>query len=214
MKRIETSLGSSEMKFDVGAELRSSSVDLERRRAEVTGDAEVRNASLWNSSRRVDDWWASVRVERMRLSAHRTIDMEGRVVARFKDAVPGLLALSETDRIPDWIPTVLPFNGLSGTVNVHRRCQTMDIDLPRLKGGSLVGSGRIHAVPGKTSGAILLRYAGARGLSAGIALGEDAGVSPLAGDDWLSERIERMDVESSQRASEPCQIPRTHSCER
>lgn len=211
--RVAGSLGRTGMRFDASAALRSEATSLEAGRTAVSGSVDVRNASLSNAHRRVDDWWASLRLERMHLTVAESLDVDGRVVAHFRDGAPALFALAEEKQIPGWVPTVLPLHGLSGTIDVRRRCRTTDVYLPRLEGGPLVGSGRIHDAPGRTSGAVLVRIGGIGALSAGFDLGEDGGVSPFAGDAWLSERVRRMDAETLRARAAPCRV-RKSTCGR
>jgi hypothetical protein len=201
----KASIGDTETKFDFSADVRSEESDIGTRRSTIAGNLDVRNASLSKGKRRVDDWWANVRFERMNLYLERSLEFSGRLSARLRDGLPGLFVLAEKDEIPSWLPTVLPLNRLTGVLDVQRHCQTMFVDFPRLEGGPLVGRGRIHNAPGRTEGAILVRFGGAGMLSAGIDLGGSGGhVAPLAGDAWLSERLARMDADRT-RAS-------THSC--
>lgn len=201
-------IGDTETKFDLSVDVRSEETDIGARRSTIAGNIDVRNASLSKGRRRVDDWWANVRFERMSLLLERSFEFSGRLSARLRDGLPGLFVLAEKDEIPSWLPTVLPLNRLTGVIDVQRHCQTMFVDFPRLEGGPLVGRGRIHNAPGRTDGAILVRLGGAGMLSAGIDLGGDGGhVAPLATDAWLSERLARMDADRTRASTRSCPSP-------
>jgi hypothetical protein len=202
------SFGDTAAKFDLSVDVRSEESNIEARRSSIAGNIDVRNASLSSGKRHVDDWWANVRFERLRLHLARSLEFAGQLSARLRDGLPGLFVLAEKDEIPAWLPSVLPLNRLSGVLDVQRRCQAMTIDFPRLEGGPLVGRGRIHTAPGETEGAVLLRFGGAGMLSAGINLGEGrGGVDPFANDDWLSERLARMDADQARVKAGPCAAP-------
>jgi hypothetical protein len=206
-------MGTTSTKFDLSVDVRSDESDLETRRSTITGNIDVRNVSLSRGKRRVDDWWASVRFERMRLMLARSLEFTGRLSARLRDGLPGLFVLAEKDEIPDWLPTVLPLKRLSGILDVQRRCQAITIDFPRLEGGPLVGRGRIHSAVGETDGAILVRFGGAGILSTGIDLGGDGNrLAPFADDEWLSERLARMSADEATAKARPCPAP--SRCER
>jgi hypothetical protein len=200
--RALAEIGRATMKFDLGVSLRSRRADGDHGEV-VDGTVDVRNASFSSGDRRVDGWWGNVRLDRMQLHVRPNFGVDGRISARFRDGLPGLLALREKDEIPGWLPRILPLNGLSGLVDVHENCHATDIDFPRLEAGPLVGSGRIHrAAAGETTGAVLVRLAGM--VSAGIDLGPDGGISPFAGEDWLSSRRAQMDADTSRVKSAAC----------
>jgi hypothetical protein len=205
---VKASLGDTETKFDLSVDVRSEESDIEARQSTIAGNVDVRNATLSKGKRRVDDWWANVRFDRMRLNLERGLEFAGRLSARLRDGLPGLFVLAESDEIPDWLPSVLPLNRLTGVLDVQRSCQAMFVDVPRLEGGPLVGRGRIHNAPGHTDGAILVRFGGAGMLSAGIDLGGTGGrVEPFAGDTWLSERLARVDAARTRASARPCPAP-------
>jgi len=145
----------------------------------------------------------------MRVAAKDNLDLEGVATARLRDGLPGLLALSESDQIPGWLPSVLPLNGLSGKVGIHRHCRTTDVALPELSGGPLTAKGRISINPDESRGAVLVQLSGAEVIAAGITLGgDDSGVSLLAGEGWLKKQLDAVARDQRARSGESCESPR------
>jgi len=205
-KRVRAVVGNVSMRSDVRARLRVKPMDLGERSGTVSGLVEMRNASLWSGDQRVDGWWAKIGISPTRIVANEYLDIDGRVSARFRDGLPGLLTLSEADEIPGWLPDFLPLNGLVGTLDVRRRCQLMDIGISHIVGGPLVARGRIQNVPGDTRGAVLVRHASMEFVSAGMSLGERGdGLSLFAGEGWLAKQFTTLDREAV--------LARLHSCD-
>ncbi len=204
----KASVGAVGTKFDLSVDVRSEAGDVDARETTIAGNIDVRNASLSKGERRVDDWWANVHFDRMRLRLERGLEFSGRLSARLRDGLPGLLVLAEKDKVPEWLPTVLPLNRLTGVLDVQRSCHAMFVDFPRLEGGPLVGRGRLLNSPGQTEGAVLVQFGGAGMLSAGIDLGgAGSRVAPFAGDKWLTERLARMDADRTRASARPCPAP-------
>lgn len=195
-KSVAAGVGRTEAKFDFGADLRAEAVDLETRRLATTGRMTIRNASASGPSGNVDGWWANVRVDAMHVAAGENLDLQARLSLELRDGLPGLMALSDTDQVPKWLPTVLPLYGLSGRIDVRRHCGAIDVDLPQLEGGPLVGSGRIHELPGRTNGAFLIQVRKAGLLTAGVELGASHGVAPFAGAEWLARKLAELDEQA------------------
>jgi hypothetical protein len=214
VKRVQASIGKVSMKADVRARLRIAGADLAERSGTVSGVVDIQKASLWNGDRRVEDWWAKLGVSPTRIVATQNLDIDGRVSARFRDGLPGLLALSETDQIPSFLPAMLPLHGLVGTLRVRRHCQLTDIGMSQIQGGPLVASGRIQSVPGETRGAVLVRLAGLDLVSAGVSLGEHGdGFSMFAGDTWLHKHLAGLDAHLASATVEPCEPPPQTKCD-
>jgi hypothetical protein len=149
------------------------------------------------------------------VAAKDNLDLEGVATARLRDGLPGLLVLSEGDQIPGWLPSVLPLNGLSGKVGIHRHCRTTDLMLPELSGGPLKAKGRISINPDESRGAVLVQLNNATIISVGIALGgNDSGVSLLAGEGWLKKQLDAVARDQSARSGESCESPPTRECSR
>jgi hypothetical protein len=214
-ERASASIGNVAMRTDVRARLRVASLDVVQQSAIVSGAVDVTSASLWNGDRRVEGWWARIGVSPTRVVAAQNLDLDGRVSAHFRDGMPGLLALSESDQIPGFLPDLLPLNGLVGTLDVQRHCQLSDVRFSNVKGGPLVATGRIQNVPGETSGAVLVRLSGVGLVSAGLSLGErGSGVSLFAGDVWLEKQMVSLRREAARVAAHPCAPPPKSRCER
>jgi hypothetical protein len=97
-------------------------------------------------------------------------------------------------------------NGLVGTLDVRRHCQLTDIGISQIDGGPLVGRGRIQNVPGDTRGAVLVRLADMKFVSAGMSLGERGdGLSLFAGEGWLAKQFATLDREAV--------LARLHACD-
>jgi hypothetical protein len=175
----------------------------------------VRDARFASGERHIENWWATLDLGRTRVAAKENLDFDGTLSASFRDGLPGLFALSQGDEIPGWLPTVLPLNGLNGKIAVHRRCRTLDIDIPEVSGGPLTASGRISSQPDELRGAVLVRLRGADAVSAGIGLGKKSGgLSLLAGDDWLKGHIEWLRNEEAALSNGACEQPPPRECSR
>jgi hypothetical protein len=208
VQRAGGTIGRTQMSGDVTADLRVASADQRTRTGEVSGTVRVRNARLSSGERHVEDWWATLNLGPTRVAAKENLDLDGSVSASFRDGLPGLFVLSEGDQIPEWLPDVLPLNGLSGKLGVHRRCRTLDVDVPEISGGPLTASGKISSQPDETRGAVLVRVRGAKVLSAGIGLGKKSGgLSLLAGKDWLNGHLAWLRNEEATMSNAVCQKP-------
>ncbi|HEX7671340.1 MAG TPA: hypothetical protein VF395_17220, partial [Polyangiaceae bacterium] len=211
---LAAAIGNVSMRTELHAGLRVSPVDVLEQSGTVSGMIELTKASVWNRSRRVEGWWAKIGVSPTRVRARGNLDLDGRVSARFKDGLPGLLALSEADQIPGFLPQVLSLHGLVGTVGVRRRCQFTDLTMSQFEGGPLVASGRIQNTPGETRGAVLVRLSGLGVISVGVSLGEHGdGVSLLAGDEWLEKQIAVLDGAAAAAERQPCPPPPKSECD-
>jgi len=176
---------------------------------------QVRNARLSNGGRHVENWWARIELGHARFVARDNVGLEAVATARFRDGMPGLLALSESSAIPAWLPSILPLNGLSGKVEIRRRCRTTDLTVPMLTGGPLVAKGKVSINPDETRGAVLVQMNGAGIISAGVAVGgNDSGVSPLVGDTWLKDQLDRIARDERARSEESCAPPPKRECDR
>jgi hypothetical protein len=188
--RTRAAIGKVGMTADVTARFRMDPASLLTRGAIVTGDVDVRKASLRSGGRHVENWWASIVLEPTQIAVRDNLDLTGRATAKFRDGMPALLALAQADEVPGWLPAVLPLNDLTATLDVERHCRLTEIILPKVEGGPLVAEGHLQNVPGDTSGAVLIRLSGLGFVSVGVSLGaEGDGVSPLVGDDWLEAHV-------------------------
>jgi hypothetical protein len=208
-------IGKVQMSGDVSALVNIASAELRARSGEASGSVRVRNARLSSGGRHVENWWASVELGPTRVLAKDNLDLEGVATARLRNGLPGLLVLSEGDQIPDWLPSVLPLNGLSGKVGISRHCRTTDVTLPELSGGPLTAKGRVSINPDESRGAVLVQLSGAEVIAAGITLGgNDSGVSLLAGDGWLKKELDAVARDQRARSGESCESPPTRACTR
>jgi hypothetical protein len=212
---VGATIGKVQMSGDVSARMDIAGADPRERTGQASGSVRVRNARLSSGGRHVENWWASVALGPTRVAAKDNLDLEGVATARLRDGLPGLLVLSEGDQIPGWLPSVLPLNGLSGKVGIHRHCRTTDLMLPELSGGPLKAKGRISINPDESRGAVLVQLNNATIISVGIALGgNDSGVSLLAGEGWLKKQLDAVARDQSARSGESCESPPTRECSR
>jgi hypothetical protein len=215
VNRAGGTIGKVQMSGDVTADLRLASADKKTETGEISGTVRVRKARLSDGERHVEDWWATLKLDPTRVAAKENLDFDGSLSASFRDGLPGLFVLSAGDQVPGWLPTVLPLNGLSGKLDIHRRCGTLDVSIPELSGGPLTASGKISSQPDELRGAILLRLRDASIISAGIGLGKKSGgLSLLAGDDWLKGHLEWLRNEEATQSSATCPPPPKRSCEK
>jgi hypothetical protein len=213
LNRLAASIGHVSMTADATADLSVAATEVASRfAASVTGSVEIRNASLWNGQRRVENWWARLRVDPTRVTVDRTVGFAGRVSARFRDGLPGLLALSRAGDVPGWLPRILPLNNVTAQLDVRRRCELTDITATEVSGGPLVGRGRIQNSPGDTKGAVLVQLSSLGLVSAGIDVGDPGGVSLFAGNDWLAKKLADFDSTSKEVESHPCKPPAEERC--
>lgn len=212
---VGATVGKVQMSGDVSADVQIAEGDPHSRSGQATGSVRVRNARLSSGGRHVESWWATIALGPARFAAKDNVGLEAVATARLRDGMPGLLALSESNSIPAWLPSILPLNGLSGKVEIQRHCRTTDLTLPKLSGGPLVAKGKVSIDPDETRGAVLVQMNGAEIISAGVALGgDDSGVSPLVGDTWLKEQLDRIDRDERARSGESCAPPPKRECDR
>lgn len=213
-QRAHAAIGNVSMRADVLARLHVAPLDVSQRSGTVRGTVAITKASFSSGSRRIEGWWAKMGVGPTRVVAGRDLELDGRVSGRFRDGLPGLLALSESDEIPGFIADLLPLHGLVGTLDVRRHCRLTDIRLSRIAGGPLVARGRVQNVPGETRGAVLVGLSGLELVSAGIGLGKHgSGVSLFAGDDWLKGQMVGLGRAAALAETRPCVPSRRSACE-
>lgn len=206
------SVGKVRMQGDLSAALRVSALDVGARTGVALGALRVHAARLWSGDKHVEDWWARAELGPVLVDAKTNLDMDGPAKVKLRDGLPGLLALSEADKLPGWLPEVLPLNGLGGVLEIHRHCRTTDVVVPGLSGGPLAASGRISMNPDETRGAFLVRLGL---LSAGITLGgSDSGVSLFAGEDWLRKQVDAVERDGKAHVPTSCESPPSQTCER
>ena len=194
--------------FDATSDLELASVNRRTRSGEISGELRVRNADVTTGERHVEKWWASVNIDRTRVSFENGVDLDGALTTHLRDGVPLLFMLSERDRIPGWLPTLLPLNGLSGNLSVHVDCHIAQVDVRRLAGGPITATGRVSSLPDGVYGAILVEGRAAHVLSAGIGIGKKSGgLSLLAGEDWLKGHLESLRREARSISAAACQKP-------
>jgi hypothetical protein len=204
-KRMRAAIGKVSMQTDLSAHVHLMPTDVPARAGTVSGLVNLTKATIWNDRRRIEGWWAKIGVSPTRVVVGENLGLDGRVSARFKDGLPGLLALSEADQIPGFLPAALPLHGLVGTVRVRKRCQLTDLVFSQFEGGPLFASGRVQNAAGNTRGAVLVRMGEGGVISAGISFGEGGdGVSFLVGDDWLRSRMAGFDEEATSASERPC----------
>jgi hypothetical protein len=214
-KGASGTVGKVKMQGDVSAALRANGVDVDARTGVASGALRVHAARLWSGDRHVEDWWARAELGPVLVDTKTNLELDGAGKVALRDGLPGLLALSEGEKIPSWLPEILPLNGLGGALEIHRHCRTTDVLVPELSGGPLTASGRVSVGPDETRGAVLVRLAGAKFVSAGITLGgPDPGVSLLAGDTWLKEQVDAVERDRRAHAPASCESPPSRTCER
>lgn len=211
---VRASIGAVSMKTNVLARVRVKPFDVAEKSATVSGIVEMTDASLWRGDRRVEGWWAKIGLGPTTVEAKRTLEFDGRLSAHFRDGLPGLLALSAAGQIPGFLPSVLPLQGLTGTLDVRRRCELTDITMSQMEGGPLVAKGRIQNTPGDTRGAVLVGLGGLGVVSAGVSLGKQGdGFSLFAGDEWLKKQMVSLDNQAEWVTTVPCEPPPTSACD-
>jgi hypothetical protein len=204
---------------DAVVDLRLASVDRKSRSGEVSGTIRVKNADIATGDRHVEKWWGALNLERTRVSLDNDVSLDGSMTTTLKDGVPLLFMLSERDKIPDWLPEMLPLNNLTGKISVHKSCQLVDVIVPQLAGGPLSATGRVTRYPDEVRGAVLVRGRRAGLFSAGIGIGKKSGgLSLFAGDDWLKGHLEWLRNATASMGTGTCEKPpeepEKNACER
>jgi hypothetical protein len=203
---------------DAAVDLRLESVDRKSRSGEISGTIRVKDADIATGERHVEKWWGALTVERTRVSLDNDVSLDGSMTTKLKDGVPLLFMLSERDKVPDWLPEMLPLNGLTGKISVHKGCRILDLIVPELAGGPIKATGRITRYPDEVRGAILVLGRRAGLLSAGIGIGKKSGgLSLFAGDDWLKGHLEWLRNATSSLGTGACEKPaqpEKNACER
>jgi hypothetical protein len=95
--------------------------------------------------------------------------------------------------------------GLTVTGSMARRCRLTDIHLVELSGGPAVARGRLQSVPDGFQGALLLRLAGFRAISAGLDFDADhTHFGLFDGDAWLARFDQSFDRKSNDAVKLAC----------
>lgn len=166
-----------------------------------SADARAKTFSVRNSKVEVSDvvfqhkgetypaWWAKVELERAKVGQEL---IEARIKLKCKDAQPAVGLLDAEGVIPGWAAGFLTLEGLTASADVRRSESATDFKLLRAQGGSFEFHGRLKKpTQGKPEGAFLVR---AGPLSVGISIDKDGtGVTPLAGDGWMNEKVAALD---------------------
>ncbi len=218
LRGARAEMGTTKLIGDAVVDLRVASVDRKTQSGEVSGAIRVRDADIATGDRHVEKWWGTLNIERTRLALKDGLDVDGAMTTSMKDGVPLLFALSARDQIPEWLPTMLPLNGLNGDLTVHSGCRIFDVIVRELAGGPIHATGRVTSYPDEVRGAILVRGRTTGVFSAGIGIGEKSGgLSLFAGDDWLKGHLAWLRDATSAIGATACQKPpppKQDSCER
>lgn len=211
--RGEMTSGSVKMIGDLGARLQATANDRHGLGATLGGAVDVHDVDFRAGADRVAGWWGRVELPDLRVSAGRTVELDGTVRVAFRDGLPGLLALSAGEKVPGFVPDLFPLRKLHGTLKLHRRCSLLDVQVPEIEGGPLTLSGRIQNVPGDTRGALLVRFRDVGFLSAGIELGKEAsGPSLFASDAWLGREEAELAAVEEWEDARSCGQPARSTC--
>jgi hypothetical protein len=205
VRDANAAIGRTTMRTDVNAAIDLSKFDLDDRSGSLSGHVQVLDAAVRAGDRTVTGWWADLAVSPTEFTAMNNLDFTGRVHAKFRDALPALHILAHEDKVPKWLPGLLPLNGLAGVLDVRRECRLTDVGAPSLSGGPLSALGHFQTSPGATRAAVLVRLAALEFVSVGVALDQnDADITLFAGKKWLAEHSSKLDAILAQTATDPC----------
>ncbi len=156
----------------------------------MNGGVQLRDVRFTSGDRRVDGWWADVRIEAARVDVAHHGDGGAHVEAKLRDGLPLLYLLASEDDIPHIVPALLPLANVEVGLDVDHRCRFTDVRIVRARGGPLAAEGRLQLERGETRGAVLIHTAPMAILSMGLELGDDSSqMTPFAGGAWLAERL-------------------------
>jgi hypothetical protein len=192
----------------VSAHFQLAELDVARKHSRFSANVRVGPADLNAGDQRVSDWWANVALGSGLVTAGTNLDLSAMFQAELRDATPGMALLAERGSLPKFIAQNLPLEKLEVTGILQRRCRLTDFLITRASGGPLSVRGRLHSTSDSTRAALLLRVNGLEAISAGLSLApEGTDVTPLAGDDWLREHRDKLDLKAREILESPCAEP-------
>jgi hypothetical protein len=198
-------IGQTRVNTDLDADLILDGLDLVARTAHSSGAVHVRNAALPDVADPVSDWWADVSLDSLYGHAAENLELGGTFQANLRDATPGLAILGEQGSLPKWVASAFPLRDLSVTGSFARRCRLTDIHLVRLGGGPAVARGRLQSVPDGFQGALLIRLAALKAVSAGLDFDANhTHVGLFDGDAWLERWSQSFDRQSDDAVKLVC----------
>gem|GEM_PF-1325556 len=178
----------------------------------VSGDVSARKVIVSSGSREVRDWWANLRVSQAEVQLASGVNLRAAVQGSLQNALPALNLLTSKDAIPGWMPTALPLEKLSVTLDIQRHCRLTDVQVRDAKGGPLTAKGRFQLEPGETRGAVLVTLPAIIPVSVGFDFVEDqSNTSPVVGDAWLERHTGTMDKALAERRASTC-APEPPTC--
>ncbi|WP_437907626.1 hypothetical protein WME95_06905 [Sorangium sp. So ce327] len=174
------------VKGDVAARMTLDAANVLNQAAKLRkGRIDIEDLAVEHEGEAVPGWWAHIDIEDAEV---RRGLMEAAIRLECKDARPAVMLLDAEDAIPGWAAGLLTMEGLKASAKVRRADAGVDFRLLEATGGDLAIRGRLTKSDGQTPRGAFLVKSGL--LSVGIALDRDgAGVHPLAGDDWVNEKM-------------------------
>jgi hypothetical protein len=205
-------IGSTRVSTDLDADFTVDTLDLAASTLHGSGAVHVRNGALPNAPEPISKWWADVKLDSLFARAQKNLELGGTFRANLRDATPGLAVLSSQGSLPAWVSSAFPLRDLSITGSLARRCRLTDIHLVQVSGGPALARGRLQSLPDGFQGALLLRLAAFKALSAGLEFdAQHTHVGMFDGDDWLARFNQRFDQKSENAVSMLCP-PDPNSC--
>lgn len=205
-------IGATRVSTDLDANFTVDHLDLNASTLHGSGAVHLRNAAMPNAPDPISNWWADVKLDSLSARAQTNLELGGMFRANLRDAAPGLAVLSAQGELPQWVASAFPLRGLSVTGSLARRCRLTDIHLVQLSGGPAVARGRLQSVPDGFQGALLMRLAGFKAISAGLEFdAEHTHFGMFHGDDWLARLNRAFDREASNAVNLAC-LPDTDTC--
>jgi hypothetical protein len=211
-KDVEARLGRSQFKAQVGLEVSSAALELDQGHLKGAGTVNVRGLELVLPDRRIDDWWADIKLVSLDVWARETLEVSADFRAKLRDGLPALAVLASQGELPGFVPAIFPLRDLQAQGTLERRCQLTDFRVKDVSGGPFSATGRVQSVPEAVRGAFLVRFAVAEAIAAGVGFdGDDSGVSLFAGGGWLREHYAPLDRNAQQTRDSVC-IPPPREC--
>lgn len=147
----------------------------------------------------VENWWLNLSSKRMEawLPAKK---YEATILVRAKDTEPILESLAEKDKLNDLVAKFTSLDDLRLSLTVRGAGDATDIMVRSMESDVWDASGRIYSKGEQTRTALVI---GGKTVSVGIASdGKSTEIKPLAGEDWLNERLRSFPKPIEQVAGE------------
>jgi hypothetical protein len=211
-ERVRARIGRTIFQANLQADVSLAAVEPEQLQATGTGSVRISRFGLRLKDQRVDNWWAHVELDSVKISAKDNLDVVSVFRAKLRDALPALTVLAAQGDIPGWLPDMLPLRELEATGTVARRCRITEVHVSKLNGGPLTSTGRVQSVMEAVRGAFLVRLEALSLISAGISFDEkDSSTSFFAGAGWQKARFDALDVRARLKQNESC-VPVAVTC--